>query len=240
MQEVSGAIVNKLTLSQYRALRKANGIVENESYVITDIDEQLDKLIIYKECLDVNNPIILRNLEDGFYKIYGYFKYFESQSGISGADPFALFSITNDSNKTYVQILDYHGNKNYEITDNSYVCTSDSGWITATLNSKFKPYSNNADYTPQYRKKDGVVYIHGAVSPNEEIAGSNTGVTIFTLPSGYRPTKVLTKVCQGSDKNTWLLEVKVNGNVTFARYGTTEYASVGTTAWLPFETSFPI
>lgn len=92
-QTLNGITVNKLTLAQYKSAKASSSLNTNEVYVISDIDEQLENLLVYKESLDVNNPIILRSLESGLYKIYGYFKYNSNQTGISGVDPFAYVII---------------------------------------------------------------------------------------------------------------------------------------------------
>lgn len=55
---------------------------------------------------------------------------------------------------------------------------------------------------------------------------------------GYRPAKECYTLCQGSGKNTWLLTVKTNGEVTFSRYGTTSIGQVTTDTWLPFNFCF--
>lgn len=60
---------------------------------------------------------------------------------------------------------------------------NDSGWITPTLNSPFTNYGSGwADVS--YRKINDIVCIQGLVLIN----GASNGSTIFTLPSGYRPT----------------------------------------------------
>lgn len=240
MQTVNGVTINKLTFEQYKSLKANNQLQANESYVITDIDEQLDNLIIYEKSLDVNNPIILRNLSDGLYKIYGYFKYNKSQTGISGADPFTLVSIANGNAVTYAQFIDHSGNTRYEITDNSYTNMDDSGWIGATLESTFKPYNNNTAYKPEYRKVGKIVEIRGVVSPMEAIESSNAGVTMFTLPNAYRPSKIVYQLCQGSAKSFWLLTINVNGTVQFSRYGTTANESASATAWLTINAMYSV
>lgn len=63
-------------------------------------------------------------------------------------------------------------------------------------------------------------------------------VEIFTLPEEFIPNMTSYCLCQGSNKNTWLLTVSKNGQVSFSRYGTTSVASAGTDAWLPFNFSF--
>lgn len=237
MQQVNGVTINKLTLAKYRELKGNNQVATNESYVVTDIDEQLP---IYKETLDVNNPIILRNLDTGIYKIYGYFKYYSSQSGISGVDPFAYVIVEKGTSYSYATIISTNSIEKFKITNSSYENLDDTGWIDATLTSDFIPYSNSNENKPRYRKKNGIVYIRGCVSPKAELEASATGKIIFTLPTGYRTSFGLIKVCQGSGKNVWCLAVNTNGTVTIARYGTTANAKIPTTAWLPFEISFPV
>lgn len=162
---VKGATINKLTLDKYRELKSSNQLVSNESYIITDIDEQLDNIYIYKETLDVNNPIILRNLSSGVYKLYGYFKYYTGYSGISGIDPFAYAIIEKSSSYSYATIISSNEVNHYKITDSSYEDLDDSGWI------KLNNYIS-------YRKVRNQVYIHGSAT---------TSNTLGTLPSGYRP-----------------------------------------------------
>ena len=60
---------------------------------------------------------------------------------------------------------------------------NDSGWITATLNSPFTNYGGNFT-DARYRKIGNIVCIDGLILIN----GASNGSTIFTLPSGYRPT----------------------------------------------------
>ena len=222
--QVNGVTINKLTLSKYRELKNSNSLSKNESYVITDIDEQLP---IYKASEDTSNPIILRNLNTGIYKIYGYFKYYSSQSGISGVDPFAYVIVEKGTSYSYVTIISSNSSKRYKITNSSYEDLDDSGWKNATLTSNFNAYSNISSNTPQYRKVGNIVEIRGVVS-------------IFTLPTGYRPSNAIFEICQGSGKNVWLLTINSNGTVQFSRYGTNANATARTSAWLCFNKTFTI
>lgn len=129
--QVNGVTINKLTLSKYRELKNSNSLSKNESYVITDIDEQLP---IYKASEDTSNPIILRNLNTGIYKIYGYFKYYSSQSGISGVDPFAYVIVEKGTSYSYVTIISSNSSKRYKITNSSYEDLDDSGWKKCYIN----------------------------------------------------------------------------------------------------------
>lgn len=115
---------------------------------------------------------------------------------------------------------------------------ADSGWINATLSSRFTLYASDSEC--KYRKIGKYVQIHGVVKPKSAIAGSTTEYTIFTLPEGYRPSNSVYSLCQGSGKNTWLLRVNTDGTVNFSRYGTTSNTEAGTSAWLPFDMGFLI
>lgn len=237
IRNVNGVTINKLKLEQYRDAKKNNQLVENESYTITDIDEYTYQ---YKESEDANNPIILRNLDTGIYKIYGYFKYYSSFSGISAVDPFAYVIVEKGSSYSYVSVISTNEAKRYKITDNDYEDLNDSGWATASLTSGFKAYNNLSSNTPEYRKIGNEVYIRGVVSPTSTLGASSTGVTMFTLPAGFRPSKPVYEICQGSGKNVWLLSITTGGAVQVSRYGTTANADIGTSAWLVFNKSFLI
>ncbi len=120
-----------------------------------------------------------------------------------------------------------------------YQMVEDSGWKTATLSSSFKAYNDTASNTPQYRKVGKTVEIRGLVSPKTEISGGATEYTIFTLPSGFRPSKQITKICQGSTRNVWLITINTDGVVEFSRHrDETGYTNATTTAWLLFSETF--
>ena len=114
----------------------------------------------------------------------------------------------------------------------------DTGWIDATLTSKFTLY--NADSVCQYRKIGKYVKLRGEVKPTAAISGSLTGVVMFTLPTEFIPSQPCNFVCQGSSVNKWLMQVSANGNVSFSRYGTSSLAQAGTNAWLPFDVGYLI
>ena len=128
-------------------------------------------------------------------------------------------------------LVDEEGNKFYP---KAY----DSGWKTATLTNNFKPYDNDDDKIPQYRKSGNIVEIKGEVSPKETIKGSNDEYTIFTFSDGFRPDTSVTKLCQGSGSNKWLLTIRNNGDVNFSRYGTNSLADASSSAWLVFDCVF--
>lgn len=120
----------------------------------------------------------------------------------------------------------------------TFEAVEDTDWLPLTLASGFKAY--NTEQAPEYRVKSKTVEIRGAVSPITAFASSNTRVTFATLPATLAPDKAFHILCQGSSKNTWLLSVQPSGDLTISRYGLTEYATVETTAWLTFQTTFTI
>lgn len=114
----------------------------------------------------------------------------------------------------------------------------DTGWIDATLTSSFTLYST--DDVCQYRKIGKHVQLRGVVKPTAALAGSLTGVVIFTLPTEFTPSRACKFVCQGSSVNRWLLQVNTDGGVTFERYGTSSLAQAGVKAWLTFDVGYLI
>lgn len=113
----------------------------------------------------------------------------------------------------------------------------DTSWTTLTLSTAFTYYDKQTD-TPKYRVYGKQVEIRGVIKPTTAHASSSTRETIATLPSALAPTDAIYKLCQGSGKNTWLLSVQTDGEITFSRYGSSEYTDVPNTAWLPFQITY--
>ena len=118
---------------------------------------------------------------------------------------------------------------------------TDSGWIEVTFTADFKNYGTTNKC--QYRKFGNVVTVCGAATPVNDIAGSNTQYTMFTLPSGFRPKVVHSTIQQGSGTARWQMQIgSGNGAVTFSRYAdntgliTAQGGSPG--AWLVFSATF--
>lgn len=107
---------------------------------------------------------------------------------------------------------------------------ADSGWKNISLTSDFKLYTNSS---ARYRKIGNLVELRGVIAPTKSISADSLTVA-FTLPSGYRPTSLVSDICQGSGSNRWLLSIEASGNAVVSRYGITEYIAIPTTAWLPF------
>lgn len=56
--------------------------------------------------------------------------------------------------------------------------------------------------------------------------------------SGFRPSMRKEILCQGSGKNSWLLTISDEGEVSFSRYGTNTYNDANSSTWLPFHVVF--
>lgn len=131
-------------------------------------------------------------------------------------------------------------NGNFAINGEIQTSTKDSGWINSTTleTETFKAYNNNNSNMPKYRKIGKIVQVQGIVSPISALTASNT-YKIFTLPSGYRPSVGITKICQGSGANIWLLEINTSGEAYISRYrNSSSYGSAAANAWLPFDVMF--
>ena len=117
--QVNGVTINKLSLEKYRELKNNGSLVTNESYVITDIDEHT---LIYKKSEDINNPIVLYDLDEGIYKLYGHIKYNSQSSGTSAITSPTLATVAKNSTTTYIQFLQPYKNRvtGYEITASDY------------------------------------------------------------------------------------------------------------------------
>lgn len=140
----------------------------------------------------------------------------------------------NEIKKSQDYLLVYSGSHWYIVGD----VDADSGWINATLTSKFEKYSDSS--VVRYRKIGNRVTIEGSVKPKTEIAGSPTATAIFNLPDGYRPPVTRGCISQGSMVNNWFLTVQPDGTVGAARYGTTAVSAIPTTANLSFYFEFLI
>ena len=89
---------------------------------VTNYNDLTNKPVINLSSEDTSNPIVLYNLDEGIYKIYGYIKYYPTYSGTTAITSPTLATVSKSSTTTYVQLLQPYGNKviGYEIKNNSY------------------------------------------------------------------------------------------------------------------------
>lgn len=111
--------------------------------------------------------------------------------------------------------------------------------VTLPLASGYQ--ANSAAETPQIRRWGKTVQIVGAVKPTAQIA-SGAGVTFANIPAGYRPTKQICQICQGSQNALWLLVVYTDGRMVVSRYRTGALANAVAPAgaWLTFNVTYII
>lgn len=95
--------------------------------------------------------------------------------------------------------------------------------------------------TPKLVKSGASVSFSGAFAfSGTEFTSDAAGVTVCTIPAGFRPPAQVAVVCQGSGTNLWMLRVNTNGNVTMSRYRNTAgaYQPVTSSSWFPFSASW--
>ena len=110
---------------------------------------------------------------------------------------------------------------------------------TVTYESDWGAYSS--EQTPTIRKVGNAVCFSGAFAfSGTAFTSDGTGVTVCTIPEGFRPPAMVGVLCQGSGTNLWMLRVNSNGNVNVSRYrnaaGT--YQQVISSSWFPFSASW--
>ena len=110
----------------------------------------------------------------------------------------------------------------------------DTGWQTLTIsNSKFAYYNN--DQILQVRRVGRIVELTGSLKNTATITLNTTQVTVATLSSEFRPTKLMVGLMQGSGTNVFNVIVNSNGAIDVNRYraNTTTYPSINSGAWFP-------
>lgn len=131
------------------------------------------------------------------------------------------------------------GGSNLYVGDGSYTMADlkalldNVGYVSqkvTSFGSNFKAYSSS--YPPTLQRHGPLVVLVGGVANTSSFAPSDSQVTMFTVPQGFRPAMVTRSLCQGSGKSSWLLQVNENGAVTISRYGKTGYETVPANAWL--------
>lgn len=123
-----------------------------------------------------------------------------------------------------------------------------SDWVELPLeeDSSFDYYDKDDSGNPDPENKiyyavDGnIVSIRGVVTPKKEIAGSASTIPIVKLPDEIVPDGTINQVCQGTNKNTWLLGIDANNNLSFSRYGITGFEKCSPGNWLPFSFTYRI
>ena len=204
------------------------------------------------DSLEINNLLNIENLNDTSLKTGFYY----CMGGAVGA-PFSsawtvhvMRKLVEDGDLVITQVA--YRYRDNEIWIRNYNSLSpagwkewssivqDSGWTTASLKSTFTSYNNKSENLPRYRKVGKTVEIQGVITPNSDLI-ENTEYTIFNLPTGYRPSRDINKLCQGTTTRIWLLSIYTNGDVSLSRYregGSWVPPYQGN--WFPFHETFLI
>ena len=116
-------------------------------------------------------------------------------------------------------------------------------WTSVSLTSAFSTYNSDSSLALRYYKDpfSKIVYLQGQITPNSTIS-SGTSVKIGSLITefgNYTPEIPVVLLQQGTGSNRWLLTVNPNGDITFSRYGNTDYANANAGNWLPITASWP-
>lgn len=168
--------------------------------------------------------------------VNGWLQVIKDKSSGSWAKQIWYRAGTSNSNdyQTYVRTLMNGVWSNWK----QYQMVEDTGWQNLTLDSKFHAYNDTAANTPECRKVGNVVYVRGVIAPVSNLdADSNTVFT--TLPSGYRPSKEVHCLCQGTAAKIWLLTIYTNGNMSLAGYRNGYIlGAVYADEWFPFDFTF--
>lgn len=136
--------------------------------------------------------------------------------------------ITRQSNSIYMRNLE-NGAFSTWVT-----LRHDTGWVDLPLKTGISAYSS-AQF-PQYRRINNTVYIRGAV---KGITGDKT--IIGTLPSGYRPTKVVSFVqnmsMHGGLANIARWQVQLDGDIEM-QYTDHPFSELSGDDWFALDASF--
>lgn len=137
------------------------------------------------------------------------------------------------SSRGSVPIVQDGATKQLDITSlDNKVGKSDVTTYTAdqfTFNTGYGPYSAS---TPTACKWGRVVNLTGQVKNDEAVSFDANGIVIGKVPVGCEPLQTQRRVQQGSGKNIFVVLIETNGNITLARYGTSELVETAAGAWL--------
>lgn len=134
-------------------------------------------------------------------------------------------------------------NENFTTIEKSI---EDTGWVELQLTSDWAPYSSASDTKPRIRRIGNLVKIGGLITPAVTIPGTQSTVTIATIPDEFIPKNTVltapTRVCQGSGRAIWNVSVNFSGKtLSFSRYRETHenaYREVTPGLWMPFDIDY--
>jgi hypothetical protein len=120
--------------------------------------------------------------------------------------------------------------KAYSRAHSEYINTTPSAWITPTLVNGWSHWGSGYP-NGQYRLNGDVVEFRGLIKVTNTLA---SGLTIFTLPAGYRPTAgTAVLVALGSNGTTEVMK-RINVSTAGAVVMSGGFSFAGT-SWLSLE-----
>lgn len=96
---------------------------------------------------------------------------------------------------------------------------ADSGLISVPLNSGFATYASDGSDPLTIRKIGKIVWLSGIVKNTVDMSAGEHDIA--TIPSGYRPQKIMSAVMQASTSRRYMLKVYPNGIVRMDRLSNT-------------------
>jgi hypothetical protein len=180
----------------------------------------------------VGTGVVAQNLEEidlGEYNVYAndVNPYGRTQYNNRGKYIFVIGNGTADDARSNAFAVGWDGTVTHG---------GDVPWTNLPLTSNVVAFSNGQ--VPMYRKWGTVVTLCGAVKMTSA-QSADFVVQIGQLPEGCRPKRTLNVLCQGSNREVWLLDINESGGVRASRYrkGDTLVA-VTTSTWFPFTATF--
>ena len=113
-------------------------------------------------------------------------------------------------------------------------------WHKLKLSNDFAAYDGKNTNYPEYKRIGNVVSVRGILTVNgNDIQTSKNYITMaLGIPAECCPSKDVKALCQGTGANKWLCTITTDGKIQLSRYGTTEYESIVSGTWLPFNITY--
>lgn len=186
--------------------------------------------------LEVAGQIYLPNIQ-GIYTADTDGNYRQNYQGLNGNNNcivgYGNYAADNGNTHLYGVAVNVYTKDNSATVDGIQIARTDTAAITS-YSSGWNYYGTAAGNTPTVRRYGKVVSLTGALTNTAAVTLNTTHVKVFTIPSGYRPSQDILVLCQGSNYNEFVLQVKSNGEVFIGRYGTSSNTQASAGTWFPF------
>lgn len=201
---------------------------ENEiidAYTKEEIDEKLLQYIMKSE---VNG--LVRN--DGSIDTNNYSTFGGSYNELTDKPniPTKTSELINDGDGTDAFLTQHQSLADYVKTDDARLY--DTGWQYVVYENSFTDYGVNDRV--RYRRIGSIVHIEGIFTNSSALTPNTTSSKFATISdSTCRPANPQYSLQQGSEANKFLLDVRTDGSIGIARYGTGSTGSqISAGSWL--------